>query len=153
MNTLTEIDRNYLELCRGVPPRPIRDEDEYSRTKAEYDRWADKARKTGSLEQHEQDYFETLGLLIADYGDKCRRIDVRTVLAHLAQSHGMTFEKMGQVVGGTAMASKIMEGHRGISKTDLDALAKLAGCDSVTPTFLKSMSDSQRGWVEPMPDK
>ena len=33
MNNVTEKDRDYLELCKAVLPRPIRDEDEYRRAR------------------------------------------------------------------------------------------------------------------------
>lgn len=77
----------YLELILEFPLRPIRSKADYRRAAKVIDRLA--AHDEGTLPRGEQDYLDTLSLLIEDY-DRAYRLatqpaDPLTLLRHLME--------------------------------------------------------------------
>lgn len=117
---------DYLELIRQFPLRPIRNEREYKAAAAILDRLV--VRPEGSLTSGEQDYLETLTLLIEDYDEqhfkiKTAHLSPLDMLKYLMKQSEMTTADLGRLFGNRALASLILNGHRGLSKTHIRILA------------------------------
>ena len=67
----------YLALIEHFPLRPLRSERDYDVAAAVLDRLA--VRPEGSLERGEQDYFDTLVLLVEDYESRNDPVDTSNV--------------------------------------------------------------------------
>lgn len=117
---------DYLKLIREFPLRPIRTNREYNAAAAILDRLA--VQPEGSLSRGEQDYLDTLTLLVEAYDDahvqlKAARLDPLDALKYLMDESGMTQAELGRLLGNPALASLILNGHRAMSKTHIRILA------------------------------
>jgi HTH-type transcriptional regulator/antitoxin HigA len=87
----------------------------------------------GSLSAGEQDYLETLVLLVEDYDRRHRPVqdepDPITILKHLMESNDMTISDLGELLGSKGNASEILRGKRALSKAHIAKLAKRFGVD------------------------
>lgn len=116
---------DYMELIREFPLRPIRHAREYQTAAAVLDRLA--VRPEGTLTAGEQDYLETLTLLVADYDDRhfqlktARRTPLQN-LKYLMAEAGMRTADLGDLLGNRPLASLILNGHRQLSKTHIRIL-------------------------------
>jgi HTH-type transcriptional regulator/antitoxin HigA len=117
----------YLALIDTFPLRPLRSERDYDAAVAVLDILA--VRPEGSLGAGEQDYFDTLTLLIEVYdrkhddpgtGDR----DPLSMLKYLMQESGTTQADLGRLLGNRALASLILNGHRQLSKSHIRVLAR-----------------------------
>ena len=115
----------YAALASEFPLRPLRTKSDFRRAAAMLDRFATAAE--GSLSRGEQDYFETLTLLIEDYDRRHRPIepepDPIAVLKHLMRENDMTVSDLGELLGSKGNASEILSGKRSLSKAHMAALA------------------------------
>ncbi len=116
----------YMKLIRKFPLRPIRNEGEYDQAAAVLDSLV--VRPEGSLETGAEDYMETLTLLIEAYDQqnhpiKPRQLDPRTMLQYLMEQSGMKTADLGRLLGNRGLASRILNGYRGLSKTHIRKLA------------------------------
>src|SRR4029077_12800369 len=92
----------YLALIQNFPLRPLRSEREYDAALTVLDSLA--VRPEGSLSPGEQDYFETLTLLVEAYDQEhyiaeteCG--DPLAMLKYLMQESGMTQAELGRLLG------------------------------------------------------
>lgn len=125
----------YQALINAFPLRPLRSERDYDDAIAVLDSLA--VRPEGSLDRGEQDYFDTLTLLVEAYdrehhdpGTKPR--DPISMLAYLMDESGMTQASLGRLLGNRALASLILNRHRELSKAHI---RKLAGHFKVSPAL------------------
>lgn len=116
----------YLALIDIFALRPLRNDRDFDAAVAVLDGLA--VRPEGSLAVGEQDYFDTLTLLVEAYDrehdnvDKGDR-DPLSVLKYLMQESGMTQADLGRLLGNRALASLILNGHRQLSKSHIRTLA------------------------------
>lgn len=125
----------YLALIDRFPLRPLRSERDYDAAVAVLDALA--VRPEGSLDPGEQDYFDTLTILVETYDrDHDETVnepgDPLTTLKYLMQESGMTQAALGRLLGNRALASSILTGQRQLSESHL---RKLAGHFKVSPTL------------------
>src|SRR5258707_352079 len=101
----------YFELVREYPLRPIRTKCKSRLAMRREDRRA--VRAEGSLERGEQDYLDTLSLLIEEY-DRAHRpaglkkLNGLDVLRHLMEENEMSVSALGKVFGSKGVASEIL---------------------------------------------
>ena len=130
----------YLALIDIFPLRPLRSERDYDAAVAVLEKLA--VRAEGSLGQGEQDYLDTLTLLVEAYDREhydlaLGRRDALSMLTYLMQESGMTQADLGRLLGNRALASLILNGHRHLSKSHI---RKLAGHFKVSPAlFLEAV--------------
>ena len=118
--------RAYLALIDVLPLRPLRSDRDYDAAVRLLDDLA--VRPEGSLDTGEQDYFDTLTMLVEAYDRQHHDLDTKqadplTVLKYLMQECGMTQPDLGRLLGNRALASLILNGHRQLSKTHIRKLA------------------------------
>ena len=119
-------DAAYLALIERFPLRPLHSERDYDAAVAVLDMLA--VRPEASLQRGEQDYFETLTMLVEAYDQEHHGIDAEdcdplAMLKYLMQESGMTQADLGRLLGNRALASLILNGHRHLSKTHIRKLA------------------------------
>jgi HTH-type transcriptional regulator/antitoxin HigA len=121
----------YSELIRGFPLRPIHNDRELGRAMKIAGRLA--VFEEGTLAQPEQDYLDTLTILIEDYERKnCAKLPEVTPLAmlkHLMDEHEMNVSDLGRVIGSQSNASLILSGKRAISKRVMRLLSQHFGVE------------------------
>jgi HTH-type transcriptional regulator / antitoxin HigA len=116
----------YLALIDLFPLRPLRSQRDYDAAVVVLDTLA--VRPEGSLEPGEQDYLDTLTMLVEAYdrehydGDTEPR-DPLAMLKYLMQESGMTQADLGRLLGNRALASLILNGRRQLSKRHIRTLA------------------------------
>jgi HTH-type transcriptional regulator/antitoxin HigA len=120
------VSDRYADLVGEFPLRPLRTKADYRRAGEVLDRLATAAE--GSLSRGEQDYLETLILLVEDYDRRHRPAvdepDPIAVLRHLMEANDMTVSDLGELLGSKGNASEILSGKRSLSKAHLAALSK-----------------------------
>lgn len=116
----------YQALIDLFPLRPLRSEHDYDAAATVLDRLA--VRPEGSLDSGEQDYLDTLTMLIEAYdrehfeGDAAAH-DPLAMLKYLMEQSGMTQSELGRLLGNRALASLILNGKRQLSKSHIRRLA------------------------------
>jgi len=120
------LPRDYTALVREFPLRPIRTQREYKTAAAIVDRLA--VRLEGTLSRGEQDYLDTLTLLIQAYDEqhfqiKTRAMEPVEVLKYLLEQSGMKTTDLGRLLDNRGLASLILNGHRALSKTHIRILS------------------------------
>jgi HTH-type transcriptional regulator/antitoxin HigA len=87
----------------------------------------------GSLSRGEQDYLDTLTLLVEDYDRRHRPVenepDAIMVLKHLMEANDMTVSDLGDLLGSKGNASEVLSGKRSLSKSHMAKLAARFGLD------------------------
>ena len=116
----------YLALIDVFPLRPLRCERDYDAAVEVLDTLA--VRPEGSLDSGEQDYLDTLTMLVHEYDREHHDVaaepcDPLTMLKYLMQESGMTQADLGRLLGNRALASLILNGHRRLSKSHIRKLA------------------------------
>jgi HTH-type transcriptional regulator / antitoxin HigA len=116
----------YLALIDRFPLRPLRSERDYDAAVAVLDALA--VRPEGSLHPGEQDYLDTLTMLVEAYDQEHHDLDTQprdplSVLKYLMQESGMTQADLGRLFGNRALASLILNGRRQLSKSHMRKLA------------------------------
>lgn len=116
----------YLELVLTFPPRPIHDEKHYDRTVAVMNRLA--VRDEGTLSDAEQDYLEALTRFVEVYDQRellagRRKRTPLESLKFLMRESGMSTADLGRLLGNSGLASLIVNGKRGLSKSHIRVLA------------------------------
>lgn len=119
-------NQSYSKLIREFPLRPIRSDRELGRAMKIAGRLA--IYNEGTLAQSEQDYLDTLTVLIEDYErNNCAELPEVTplgMLKHLMEEHEMNISDLGRVIGSQSNASLILSGKREISKRVMRLLAQ-----------------------------
>jgi HTH-type transcriptional regulator/antitoxin HigA len=116
----------YLTLIDHFPLRLLHSERDYDKAVEILDALA--VRPEGSLDPGEQDYLDTLTMLVEAYDREHHEIDPRqhdplSMLKYLMQESGMTQADLGRLLGNRALASLILNGHRQLSKSHIRKLA------------------------------
>ena len=116
----------YLALISVFPLRPLRSERDYDAAVAVLDSLA--VRPEGSLDAGEQDYLDTLTMLVdaydRDHDDLgAENLDPLSMLKYLMRESGMTQAELGRLLGNRSLASLILHGHRQLSKSHIRKLA------------------------------
>ena len=117
----------YLALIDIFPLRPLRSERDYDAAVTILDTLA--VRPEGSLDPGEQDYLDTLTMLVEAYDRERYNLateqrDPLTMLKYLMEESGMTQADLGRLLGNRALASLILNGHRQLSKSHIRTLAR-----------------------------
>jgi HTH-type transcriptional regulator / antitoxin HigA len=116
----------YLALIDNFPLRPLRSDRDYDAAATVLDSLA--VRPEGSLGAGEQDYFDTLTLLVEAYDREHDDVvtedrDPLSLLKYLMQESSMTQADLGRLLGNRPLASLILNGHRQLSKSHIRTLA------------------------------
>jgi HTH-type transcriptional regulator/antitoxin HigA len=119
-------DPAYLALIDLFPLRPLRSPRDYDAAVTVLDALA--VRPEGSLRAGEQDYFDTLTMLVEAYDREHHDVEMKdsdplSTLKYLMQESGMTQADLGRLLGNRALASLILNGHRHLSKSHIRKLA------------------------------
>jgi HTH-type transcriptional regulator/antitoxin HigA len=115
----------YFDLVRELPLRPIRTKADFRRASKMIDRLS--IHDEGTLSPGEQDYLDTLDLLVEEYDRNNRpatQADPIGLLKHLMEESSMTVTALGQLLGSKSVASEILHGKRSLSKTHMAKLAE-----------------------------
>jgi HTH-type transcriptional regulator/antitoxin HigA len=117
---------SYQALIDRFPLRPLRSERDYDAAALVLDALA--VRPEGSLDAGEQDYFDTLTILVEAYDRdhfelQADNRDGLDMLKYVMQEKGMTQAELGRLLGNRALASLILNGHRQLSKSHVRKLA------------------------------
>jgi HTH-type transcriptional regulator/antitoxin HigA len=118
---------SYLALIDHFPLRPIHTDAEYDAAVAVLDTLA--VRPEGSLDSGEQDYLDTLTLLVEAYDDEHHGLDTKAsspvdALKYLMEQSGMRTADLGRLLGNRGVASLILNGQRDLSKNHIRKLAE-----------------------------
>lgn len=127
------ISDRYLELVKRFPPRPIRAPRQFDEAVALMNGLA--VRDEGTLDTGEQDYLDTLTMLVEAYDRANHVIDTSEVtplelLKHMMENRGMTVSDLGRVIGSQALASMILAGKRQISRDKAKRLGEYFGLEA-----------------------
>ncbi|MCI0334532.1 MAG: helix-turn-helix domain-containing protein [Planctomycetes bacterium] len=131
MSTATSAkpDRRYMNLVHHFPLRPIRSKRELGRAMKIAGHLA--THDEGTLPRGEQDYLDTLTVLIEDYQRRhpleLPEVTPLAMLKHLMEQHNMNVTELGRVVGSQSNASLILSGKRAISKRVMRLLSERFG--------------------------
>jgi HTH-type transcriptional regulator / antitoxin HigA len=117
----------YLALVVCFPLRPLRSEGDYDAATKILDALA--VRPDDSLNPGEQDYLDTLTMLVDAYDQQhddggSERHDPLSMLRYLMEESGMTQADLGRLLGNRALASLILNEHRQLSKSNIGKLAR-----------------------------
>ena len=116
----------YLALIDQFPLRPLRSEQDYDEAVTVLDTLA--VRPEGSLHPAEQDYLDTLTMLVEAYDREHdetngEQLDPLSMLKYLMEESGMSQADLGRLLANRSLASLILNGHRQLSKTHIRKLA------------------------------
>jgi HTH-type transcriptional regulator / antitoxin HigA len=125
----------YLQLIGCFALRPLRNEKDYDAAAAVLDKLA--VQPEGSLSRGEQDYFETLTMLVEAYDREHyslpdHKSDPLEMLKYAMEESGMSQAELGRILGNRSLASLILNGRRQLSKTHI---RKLANYFKVSPAL------------------
>ena len=115
----------YFELVKQFPLIPIKDERHYGEAVAFLGNLA--IRGENELDAGERDYLDALTQFVGDYEDKHLRIELGRMkplqaLKFLMRENGMKAIDLGKLLGNRSLASQILNGKRGLSKTHIRIL-------------------------------
>ena len=126
-NPRAGIRADYLRLVREFPMRPLRNDRDYDAAAEILDRLA--VQPEGSLSAGEQDYFETLTLLVEAFDNERFRSATKgmrgvDMLKYLMKQSAMRTADLGRLLRNRGLASLVLNGHRALSKTHIRMLAE-----------------------------
>jgi HTH-type transcriptional regulator/antitoxin HigA len=117
--------REYLDLVRDFPPRPIHTTRDYERTLAVMNKLA--VRDEDSLSPAEADYLDALATFVEQYdSEHFPESDTGTPverLHYLMDQSGMSASDLGRLLGNRGLGSILLAGKRELSKTHIRLLA------------------------------
>lgn len=119
------LPKGFQDLNRIHPLRPIEDEADLDIAQELADRLAVLDRRTTDQE----DYLETLSLLIERYESENHAIDTSRMnpldtLRFLMKQHGMTASQLGEILGQRQLGPKVLSGQRQLSKNHIQSLCR-----------------------------
>lgn len=121
---------DYLDLVRQFPLRPIRTAGEMRLAQELLDRYVGR----DDLTPGQRDYVAALAHFAGDYerdevAAQLRRLKPVDLLKHLMQENAMKTTDLGAVLGSRGLASEVLNGKRGLSKTLIGKLARRFNVD------------------------
>lgn len=116
---------DYLDLVRRFPLRPIQKQSEMRDARELLDHYVGR----DDLIPGQRDYVAALARFASDYEreavtTKLRRLKPVELLTHLMRENGMKTSDLGAVLGSRGLASEVLNGKRGLSKTLIGKLAR-----------------------------
>jgi HTH-type transcriptional regulator/antitoxin HigA len=132
-----EVADDYLDLVKELPLRPIKSKREHAAAQAILDRLIGRS----NLTKGQRDYLDALVHFVTDYEqanftsrlDKLKPLEL---LKHLLEENEMNTTDLGYILGSRGLASEVLNGNRGLSKT---LIKKLSARFAVDPAlFLES---------------
>ncbi|HVX85719.1 MAG TPA: hypothetical protein VH253_13135 [Phycisphaerae bacterium] len=115
---------SYLRHVREFALRPLRDKAEY---RTALDILGRLAMREG-LDSGEHDYVAALSRFVGDYEERRHRASMQKLppldlLRQLMQENNMNTTDLGYILGSRGLASEVLNGKRGLSKTLIRRLA------------------------------
>jgi HTH-type transcriptional regulator / antitoxin HigA len=124
MNDTAINEKTYAKLLRETLPRPIRTEQGNER----FLQLVEHLMELGDRMTPEQrELFELLVVLIERFESERYSLSASTpveVLRELMEARGMKLRDLAAIIGSKGVASEILSGKRGLSKTNIKRLAK-----------------------------
>jgi HTH-type transcriptional regulator / antitoxin HigA len=118
---------SYFDLVRQFPLVPLKSEKQYDAAVTFMNRLAIRGEK--ALDTGEQAYLEALTQFVEDYEQvhhaiAAQNLGARDALKFLMAENGMKAADLGRLLGSRSVASQILNGRRGLSKTHILVLAE-----------------------------
>ncbi|MEL6633597.1 MAG: hypothetical protein AAFQ83_19170 [Bacteroidota bacterium] len=115
----------YKEVVNVEYLRPIRSEEQYEEVLEVIEALVFR----NELSREEQDYLETLALIVERYEEAKHSIDVSPkepleLLEFLLSENGMNGSDLGILLGNRSLGGAILRGERGLSKTHIKKLSE-----------------------------
>ena len=128
---ITPAEDDYLALVKRFPLRPLRSRKELSAAGEILDRYIGR----DGLTPGEKDYIAALVRFVEDYEQEnllasLKRLTPIEILKHLMEENDMNTTDVGYILGSRGLASEVLSGNRGLSKT---LIARLAARFQVDP--------------------
>jgi HTH-type transcriptional regulator / antitoxin HigA len=119
------VSEDYLDLVRELPIRPITSAKDHAAAQAILDRLIGR----GDLSAGQEDYLAALARFVADYerersSARLKKLTPIEVLRHLMEENDMNTSDLGYILGSRGLASEVLSGKRGLSKTLIRRLAE-----------------------------
>src|SRR5438477_7803307 len=133
----TLVSDEYLDLIRRLPLRPLRSDADLKHAGRVLDELVGRA----NLSPGERDYMEGLARFVRDYEaehirHRLKKLKPIELLKHLMQENRMNTSDLGYILGSRGLASEVLNGKRGLSKTLIAKLSRRFGVDAAV--FLDS---------------
>ena len=124
------VDDNYFDLVKRFPLRPIRSRQEHLTAGTILDELV--GRK--NLSAGQRDYLDALIHFVTDYEQhaiqrRFRKLKPIEVIRELMSANNMNTSDLGSVLGTRGLASEVLNGKRGLSKTLIMKLARRFGVE------------------------
>jgi HTH-type transcriptional regulator/antitoxin HigA len=121
---------DYLALVKRFPLRPLRSRKELREAGEILDHYIGREGLTAG----ERDYLAALSMFVERYerDQGSAQLKVLTpleILKHLMEENSMSTTDLGTVLGSRGLASEVLNGNRGLSKTLIRKLAEKFGVD------------------------
>ncbi len=121
---------DYLELVRTLPICPLKTQKDYATAQ----RLLDGLIGRDNLRPGEVDYIAGLARFVEDYErqhrlGELRRLQPLGLLRHLMEENEMSTSDLGRILGSRGLASEVVNGKRGLSKTLIAKLSRHFGLD------------------------
>lgn len=130
---------DYLELVKAFPLRPLRSRRELIAAGRILDRYVGR----GNLAPGQRDYVAALSHFVEDYEQqqisaRLESLSPIDLLRHLMEENDMNTTDLGHVLGSRGLASEVLNGTRGLSKS---LIRKLARRFAVDPSLFLGASE------------
>jgi HTH-type transcriptional regulator/antitoxin HigA len=137
---ITRVENDYLALVKRFPLRPLSSRQELETAGEILDRYIGR----DDLTPGERDYVAGLLRFVEDYEKEHLQVELKRLtpiqlLKHLMEENEMSTTDVGCVLGSRGLASEVLNGNRGLSKT---LIAKLAAEFTVNPGLFLDMIGS-----------
>jgi HTH-type transcriptional regulator/antitoxin HigA len=124
------VGNEYLAMIRQFPLRPLRSEEDLRKAGEILDRWLGEP----NLTPGRRDYLATLARLVRDYEHenvrrRFKKLTPIELLKHLLRENQMKTSDLGYILGSRGLASEVLNGKRGLSKTLITKLSRRFGVD------------------------
>jgi HTH-type transcriptional regulator/antitoxin HigA len=122
--TFAPVRDDYLKLVKHFPLRPLSSRDELEAAGKILDKYIGR----DDLTLGERDYIAGLLRFVEDYEQanlqaELKRLTPLQLLKHLMEENDMSTTDLGYVLGSRGLASEVLNGNRGLSKTLIGKLA------------------------------
>lgn len=116
---------DYLSLVKAFPLRPLKSQQELKTAGAILDRYIGRE----DLTEGQRDYLAALSRFVEDYEQdrklaELKRLTPIELLKHLLEENDMNTSDLGYILGSRGLASEVLNGNRGLSKTLIRKLAE-----------------------------
>jgi len=132
---------DYLALVKGFPLRPLTSRKELREAGEILDHYIGRE----DLTPGQQDYLAALSVFAEQFEreqrlSQLKRLSPLGLVKHLMEENEMTTTDLGYVLGSRGLASEVLNGNRGLSKTLIRKLAAKFGVDP--GLFLENASEA-----------